>query len=188
MTATIHSKHTLFHTRVFKLVEENITLENGINTTVNIIRHPGAAGIVPITGRDTVILIKQYRHALSDFIWEIPAGTRDANEDPLACAKRELTEETGYIGHRWHKLGDITPVPGYSDERVHLFLADDLTQAVQNLDRDELLNVHKVPFSEALEMIHKGTIQDGKTICGLYMAANYLRNGYKRLDVSYFGS
>lgn len=179
MTAKIHSSHTLFKTRVFSLVEENITLENGINTTVNIIRHPGAAGIVPMVDPDTVILIKQYRHALLDFIWEIPAGTRDPDENPLTCAKRELTEETGYMGQNWHDLGAITPVPGYSDERVHLFLAEDLTPATQNLDRDELLNVHKIPFSEALEMINTGVIQDGKTICGLYMAANYLVSVHK---------
>lgn len=174
MTAKVHYKHTLFKTRVFRLVEENITLENGVNTTVNIIRHPGAAAIVPMIDQDTLLLIKQYRHALSDFIWEIPAGTRDPDENFLTCAQRELTEETGFVGHNWHKLGQITPVPGYSDECVHLFLASDLTPAVQNLDRDELLNVHKVPFNEAMEMVSSGMIQDGKTICGLYMAANRL--------------
>jgi len=88
---------------------------------------------------------------------------------PLVCAKRELIEETGFSANTWQKLGQITPVPAYSDERIHIFLAEDLTPAKQNLDKDEMLDVHKIRFDDAIEMIYKGEIQDSKTINGLLM-------------------
>jgi ADP-ribose pyrophosphatase len=88
----------------------------------------------------------------------------------MDCARRELIEETGYTAERWQKLGEITPVPGYSNERVHLFLASELTVARQNLDADEVLVVHRMPFDEAMNMIAVGEIQDAKSICALLLA------------------
>ncbi|MEA3435954.1 MAG: NUDIX hydrolase, partial [Thermodesulfobacteriota bacterium] len=107
-------------------------------------------------------------------IWEIPAGTLDLNETPEACARRELVEETGFDADRWKKIARITPLPGYSDERIHLFLADHLKPAQQALDDDEILEVHPRPFTEAIEMIHTGRIQDAKSICGLLFAARVI--------------
>jgi ADP-ribose pyrophosphatase len=142
---------------------------------LDVIRHPGAAAIVPLTRNRTVIMLEQFRHAVGGTIWEIPAGTLDPAESPLACAQRELTEETGYTASFWHKLGEITPVPGYSDERIQIFLARQLTRSVQNLDTDEVLTVREITFTEALKMISNGTIQDAKTICGLFMAEAWLK-------------
>ena len=175
MSTKINSKASLYEGRIFKLLRENVTLDNGVTVDLDIIHHPGASAMVPISGNDNVILIKQYRHAIGDFIWEIPAGTLDPNETPLECAQRELIEETGFSANTWQKLGEITPVPGYSDERIHMFLAADLLPAEQNLDKDEVLNVHEVPLDKAIEMIHKGAIQDSKTISGLFMATNRLK-------------
>ena len=160
--------------RVFKMVTENITLANGISVDIDIIRHPGASAIIPFYDEDTVMLIKQYRHAVGGYIWEIPAGTLDPDETPIICAKRELIEETGYSARGWQKLGEITPVPGYSDERIHIFLATELISAEQSLDKDEILDVHKVKLKNAIEMIHKGEIQDSKTICGLFLTMHKL--------------
>lgn len=156
--------------RVFRLQKENITLPNGVTLDIDIIRHPGASAIVPMSDVGDVVLIRQYRHAVGCFIWEIPAGTLNKGEPPLACARRELTEETGFSAQIFHKLGEIVPVPGYSDERIHLFLAKGLRPAKQHLDKDELLDVHQVPFDEAMEMIRRGEILDGKTIAGLLLA------------------
>ena len=130
--------------RVFDLFSENVTLPNGVTTDMDVIRHPGAAAIVAITDDGCILFIEQYRHAVGGFIWEIPAGTLDPNEDETACAERELIEETGYKARKIEKLGVITPLPAYSDERIHIYLATSLTRAVQNLDEDELLSVHPV--------------------------------------------
>ena len=149
------------------MVRENVTLDNGVTVNIDTLRHPGASAIVPLTDEGSVILIRQYRHSVGGYIWEIPAGTLNPGEDPTVCAARELTEETGYTAGSWRKLGEITPVPGYSDERIHLFLATDLRPAAQNLDADEVLDVHEVSFETAAAMIESGDIQDAKTICAL---------------------
>jgi ADP-ribose pyrophosphatase len=175
MTATINSRTKVHQGKVFKLIRENVTLDNGVNTDVEFVEHPGATAIIPVLNERRVVLLKQYRHALRKYIWEIPAGTLDPQESVLDCAKRELIEETGFSADQWHKLGEITPVPGYSDERLHIFLATRLQPAERNLDKDEIINVHEVEFNEALEMIRRGEIQDAKSIAGLFLAFDRLK-------------
>jgi len=160
--------------RVFDFYAENITLPNKVTLDMEIIRHPGAAAIVPVMTDGTVLLLKQYRHAVDGYIWEIPAGTLNPGEEALTCARRELTEETGYTARHFEKLAEITPLPAYSDERIHIYLATDLHPASQNLDADELLSVHPVELPRCLNMIAAGEIQDAKTICGLQLAAGRL--------------
>ena len=174
MSAKVNKSVTIHQGRIFKIVKENITLANGVSSDMDIIRHPGASAIIPLSDKNTIILIKQYRHAIGNYIWEIPAGTLDHDEPPIECAKRELIEETGYSANQWQKLGEIISVPGYSDERIHIFLAYDLVPARQNLDKDEMLDVHEIKFDDAMEMIHRGEIQDSKSICGLFMAMHWL--------------
>jgi ADP-ribose pyrophosphatase len=174
MSAIINSSATLHKGRVFNLVNENYTLENGVTAEMDFIQHPGAAAMVPMLNNQEVVLIKQYRHAIREFIWEIPAGTLGAGELPLNCARRELVEETGYSADGWHPLGTITPLPGCSDERIHIFLASDLKIAEQQLDPDEMLNVHSLNFNDALQMILTGEISDGKSISGLFLASEWL--------------
>jgi len=168
---------TLHKGRVFSLVRERVALENGIAVDLDIIRHPGAAAMVPLTENRTLMMIRQYRHAVGGFVWEIPAGTLNPEETPLECAKRELVEEIGYSACTWHKLGEITPVPGYSDERIHVFCATGLSPAVQHLDKDEILHVHEIGFEEALKMVERGEICDAKTISGLFLTKVRLDRG-----------
>ena len=156
--------------RVFALYRDQVTLPNGVDTTLEVIRHPGAAAIVPLTAEGRVLLLRQYRYAVDDWIWEIPAGTLEEGESPLACARRELAEETGFSAAQWHPLGVITPLPAYSDEKIHLFRAEALLPAESRLDVDEIVEVHDFAFEEALAMIAAGTICDAKTISGLAMA------------------
>ncbi len=177
MSLQVHTRKTIRHGRVFDITVENVTFPNGFNVDLEILRHPGASAIVPLLGTDKVVMIKQYRHAIGDFMWEIPAGTFDGQEEPLACARRELTEETGYAAGRWERLGAITPVPGYSDERIHLFLARDLSPAAQELDQDELLEVYPLPLHEVVDMIMAGRIEDAKTIAGIFFAMQKLKTG-----------
>ena len=174
MSAIINRSEILHTGRIFSLVNENYTLENGVTSDMDFIQHPGAAAMVPMLNNQEVVLIKQYRHAIREFIWEIPAGTLDSGESPLNCAQRELVEETGYSAGDWHQLGTITPLPGCSDERIHIFLALDLKIAEQQLDPDEMLNVHPIKFNDALQMILLGEIIDGKTISGLFLASEWL--------------
>ena len=175
MKAITRSANTLYKGKVFDLVSEKITLPNGNTTHMDIIRHPGASAIIPMVDRHTVILLKQYRHAIGSDIWEIPAGTLEKNEAPVTCAKRELIEETGYSAAQWEKLGKIIPVPGYSDETIHVFLASQLSAGKQNLDTNEVIEIHRIKMSSALEMIYNGEIRDGKTVSGLLLAAAYLK-------------
>jgi ADP-ribose pyrophosphatase len=115
-------------------------------------------------------MLRQYRHAVAKTLWEIPAGTLENGENPLACAQRELIEETGYSAGRWNTLGATTPVPGYSSERIHLFLARDISAAEQDLDVDEIITVEKVPFDQVVDMIADGAVEDTKTIAAVFLA------------------
>jgi len=168
MEPLVHKKQILRKGRVFNVTVENVTLSNGYTLDLEVIRHPGASAIVPVLDGDRVLMLKQYRHAVGRLIWEIPAGTFDGKEDPLICAQRELTEETGYTAGQWDPLGTIIPVPGYSDETIHLFMASVLSRARQALDQDEILEVHPLPIAQVVEMIKSGEIQDAKTIAGIF--------------------
>ncbi len=174
MHVILNNRTTLNRGRVFDLVRDDITLPNGVRTAMEVVRHPGAAGIVAMPDPKHVLLVRQYRYPLDTHIWEIPAGTLSKAESPLSCARRELEEETGFRGGRWHAIGDITPVPGYSDERIHLFLATDLSPGQQHLDTDEMLSVRAVEWGQVLEMIAKGEVKDAKSISAVHLAGQYL--------------
>jgi ADP-ribose pyrophosphatase len=156
--------------RVFTLYRDYIELPNGVRTTLEVIRHPGAAAIVPFTAPGRVLLIRQYRYAVDEAIWEIPAGTLESGESPLECARRELAEETGFAAGRWLPLGSVTPLPAYSDETIHLFRAEDLVPEEAQADADEILTPHEFAYEETLAMIAAGTIRDAKTIAALTLA------------------
>jgi ADP-ribose pyrophosphatase len=169
MSVTVNRKEEIYRGRVFHMIRENITLDNGVTVNIDSIRHPGASAIVPVQNNGNLVLIRQYRHSVGGYIWEIPAGTLGPDEEPLACAKRELIEETGFSAQTWEKLGEIVPVPGYSDERIHIFKAEDLLPAVQNKDEDEVLDVHEIPLTEVLRMAGEGEIQDSKSLSALFL-------------------
>lgn len=171
----IHRREILRKGRVFDVTLENVTLPNGTNIDMEIIRHPGASAIVPLTDDNNVLMLKQYRHAAGRVLWEIPAGTFDSGETPLACAIRELVEETGFQADTWDTLGSVTPVPGYSDERINLYLARDLTQSSQQLDPDEIIQVQALPLSQVAVMITSGEIEDAKTIAAIFRTLHKLR-------------
>ena len=165
-----HSRH-VHRGRVFELYVDNVTLENGITVDMDVIRHPGAAAIVPLTAQSDVLLIRQFRYAVGTDIWEIPAGTLNPGESPLDCARRELEEEVGIRAAEWSRLGVINPLPAYADEVIHLYVARKHTPGRQRLDADEQLEVREVPFDEALSMITTNAIRDAKTIAALLLVA-----------------
>jgi ADP-ribose pyrophosphatase len=173
----------IYEGRVVHLVEDTVRLENGVTARIEFIRHPGSTGIIAFLNESDIVLIRQYRHALKKHVWEIPAGTLAPGESPLPCAMRELTEETGYRAIKWHPLGNIFPAPGYSDEKMHLFMATDLRAAEQRLDSDEIIDVETVALRRTSDMIENGDIQDAKTIAGLYLAKTWLAS----YQASFFG-
>ncbi|MGM0428146.1 MAG: NUDIX hydrolase [Thermodesulfobacteriota bacterium] len=184
MTVTLNHRQTMSRGRVFDLVRDSITLQNGAHTDMDVIRHPGAAAIVAFPEPGQLLLVRQYRYPLDACIWEIPAGTLNPDEAPLACARRELEEETGYCAGTWETLGSITPVPAYSDERIHLFVATELKTGQQQLDADEILNARSVPWNKVMEMIPHGEIQDAKTISALFLAKLWLMDAPQTLSPS----
>ncbi len=164
----VNHRETIRRGRVFDATIENVTLPNGVTIDLDVLRHPGAAAIVPLTNNNEVVMLRQYRHAIGKMLWEIPAGTLDEAEEPQACARRELMEETGYRADTWDDLGAVTPVAGYSDERILLYLARDLAPAEQDLDADEVLEVHTIPFERVVSMITTGEIEDAKTVVAIF--------------------
>lgn len=161
----------IYKGRIVDLRVERTRLPNGRAVTLEVIHHPGASAIVAVDGGGAVALIRQFRHAVGGFIWEVPAGTLAPGEAPEACAQRELREEAGLVAAEWMALGSIITTPGFCDERIHLFLARGLSDAAQALDCDEVLTVSRVPLSEALAMAQRGEIEDAKSIAALYRAA-----------------
>ena len=125
---------------------------------------------MPFLSDDRILLLRQYRHAAGGYIWEIPAGKLDPGEEPQACAERELAEETGYRARRIEQTGVILTTPGFTDERIYLFSAFDLEPGVTAHEVSEVIELHEVPFEEALAMVDRGEIVDAKTLAALFHA------------------
>ncbi len=159
---------------VVDLGVEHASLPNGVEIDLAVIRHPGAAAIVALDDAGNLAMLHQYRHAIGGYLWEIPAGCRNAGETPLQCANRELAEEAGLSARRWDHLGTIVTIPSFCDERIDLYLARDLDAATGTLDVDEVIRVQKMSFDDAMKMIRTGEIIDAKTIAGLYRARDLL--------------
>jgi ADP-ribose pyrophosphatase len=167
--------------RVVRLDVDTVRFPDGSTGQLELIRHPGAAAIVPCAsdppGADpTILLIRQYRYATGGQLWEIPAGTLDPGEDPEACARRELLEETGVTAARLQRLTSIWTTPGFTNEVIHLYLATGLTSGEPSRERDEFIEVVPQPLSRVLALIRDGEIRDAKTVAAiLYMAAFLLK-------------
>jgi len=131
-----------------------------------VVKHPGSVSILPLDG-DSVYLIRQYRYPLGDYIWEIPAGTLEEGELPEECARRELEEETGLRAGRLERMFEAYLIPGYGTERMHFFLASELSEGEMNPEPSERIEVHRISLDEALEMIRLNEIVDAKTVAAL---------------------
>ncbi len=128
------------------------------------IRHPGAVVILPVLDAEHVVLLRNFRFVIGETLWEVPAGTVEPNEPLEACARRELLEETGYTAAKWRSLGYLFASPGVMDEKLHLFIAEDLTPGPAKPEPDEQLEPVTVPLADAVRMCLDGTVRDAKTI------------------------
>lgn len=173
--AQVHQVHQHYRGTLFSFVSEDVTLPNGSRTELAMVRHPGSTAVVPLFDDNAVLMERQYRHAVQDYLLEIPAGTMESGELPLDCARRELEEETGYVAEEFIELSKVLILPAYSDEKIYVYLARDLTLTHQNLDNDEIIDVVKYPIADAMRMIDEGQITDALTILSLQMAWLYLQ-------------
>jgi 8-oxo-dGTP pyrophosphatase MutT (NUDIX family) len=170
----IDSRH--IHTgRIIEVSTERLLYANGREYDLDFVRHPGAAAVVAVDGADRVCLVRQYRHGITDFLWEIPAGKLDPGEAPQVCAVRELAEETGVAARRWTSLGQFLPAPGIFTEVIHLYLARDLVVGPPAPDADEELELQWLPLSDAVARVQCGEWNDGKTALGLWRAQYHLQ-------------
>lgn len=162
----------VFRGKLLTLKVAEVELANGVVSTREVVQHRGAVAILPILPSGGILLVSQFRLPAGKALLEIPAGTLDPQEEPLICAQRELKEETGYVAGRWQKLASVFLAPGYSTERIHIFLAEELSPGEMSPDQDEILSLKRFPLPQLLKMIEEGEIEDAKTIIALLLYNN----------------
>ena len=164
------STQLLLETTKFKVFRETIKTAGGETKTKEIVRHPGACVIVPVLDDGRVCLIKNFRVAIGETLIELPAGTLEPPEPPEKTAERELIEETGYRAKKLKKLHEFYASPGFLDEKMHLFLATELTEGASAREEGEEIENWLMPWNDAIDMVFQGRIKDAKTIVGLLWA------------------
>ena len=167
-----HSEQTLdsrliFDGKVIRVTLDTVRLENGDTSMREVVHHHGGACIMPITDQGEVYLVRQFRYALGEEMWELPAGKLEAGEDPFEAAKRELTEECGVYADEYISLGQVYPTVGYDTEVIYIWAARGLHPAPMHLDADEFLTPERIPLAQAYEMVLSGEIKDAKTVAGI---------------------
>jgi ADP-ribose pyrophosphatase len=165
---------TLLQGRAFKIRRDTLKTPDGRETKFDIVEHGGSVVIVPVDSDGNLLFVRQYRHAASMDMLELPAGTRDGDEPFEECAAREIREETGMEAGKLIKVGSFYLAPGYSTEYMGVFLATDLKHNPLEADDDEFLSVEKIPVQEALKMAERGDMPDAKSLAALLMARSYL--------------
>lgn len=157
----------IYRGKIFNIRRDTLTLKSGREVLREVVEHRGAVAIIPLLDTDKLVLVKQYRHPTRETLIELPAGTLEEGETPLACAKRELLEETGYEAGEIKELFKCYLAPGYSTELMTFFLARDLKRKKTKREPDEDIEVLVVDLAKAIHMIKKGDIRDAKSICGI---------------------
>ncbi|HUP28001.1 MAG TPA: NUDIX hydrolase [Chloroflexia bacterium] len=166
------SSRTVYKGKLFKVVKETVRLPDGRERPREIVQHPGAVAMVPVDADGKLIMVRQYRRAANAVLLEIPAGTREPDEDAPTCAIRELMEETGYRARILTRLGGFFSAPGFCTEFLDCYLLQDLSEERADADDDENIEIEKLTLQEATEAIRKGEIRDAKSIAGILMWAN----------------
>jgi ADP-ribose pyrophosphatase len=174
--ARVLSSREVYRGPVFWITTEQVIEPSGVHATRDIVRHPGSVVILAVEesqAQPRILLERQYRHTAQDLLWELPAGSMDPGENPLAAAKRELLEETGYTATRWKLILNFYASPGFLAETMRIYLARGLRPGKAQPEADEVIDLHLVPLPKAVRMVMRGTIRDAKTISGvLWLAQN----------------
>jgi ADP-ribose pyrophosphatase len=167
MKFRVEAEREIYQARIIRLVARDLVLPNGRQTTFTIVEHPGAVAIVPVHSNGDVVLLRQFRPTIGEEIYEIPAGTIEKGEAPLATAKREIIEETGLKARQWTKISEFYTAPGFCTELMHVYVARGLSPASADGDVDEILRPVRMSLDAALKLIRTKKIRDAKTIAGL---------------------
>ena len=169
-------KETIFEGHILHVEKWQVTCPNGHTAPREIVVHKGAAAVVPVYEDGTTLMVRQHRVSVDRVTLEIPAGKLDSwDEDPYDCAVRELEEETGLKAEAFTLLTSVLTTPGFCTEKIAIYLAQGLTQGETHPDEDEFLGLVRMPLDEAIELVMRGDIRDGKTVCGLLMAKEVIR-------------
>ena len=172
------SEESVFDGVLLHVRKDEVELPNGHKSVREWIKHPGASSVIPLLPDNQIILVKQFRYPIGEVTLETPAGKLDAEgEDPLVCAKRELSEETGYTAGKIWKLTTIATTVGFSNEMIHLYAATDLTAGEKHPDDDEFINTVKIPLTAALQLVESGKIIDAKSIISILLLAKQIYRG-----------
>ena len=174
MKETITGTEEIFKGRLLHVVKHTVKLPDENESIREVLLHPGAVAVVAVDDEQHVLLVQQYRLPADKILYELPAGTLEPGEDPAECAERELREETGYRPLNLQSIGAMYPAPGYTTEIIHLYHATGYESAPLEQDVDEFVEHVRLPFSEALAMIERGKIEDGKTLTGLLRVARIM--------------
>ncbi|WP_054949543.1 NUDIX domain-containing protein [Numidum massiliense] len=170
---TIKSE-TIFEGKIITVQVDDVQLPNGKTATRELVKHSGAVAVLPLTKDQRLVLVEQFRKPLERVTVEIPAGKLEPGEDPLACAQRELAEETGFTARKWSPLVSFFTSPGFADEKIHLYVAEQLEAGKAAPDEDEFVHAMQVTFEEAQQLIAQGRICDAKTVTAVYAWHNRL--------------
>ena len=165
----------IYKGKIIRVRRDKVELINGGTSMREVVEHSGGVGILALDKEGNGVMVRQYRYPIESELLEVPAGKLEPGEDPLECAIRELSEETGYQAEQMIPLGSFLPSPGYCKETLYVYLALGLKQGEMHLDKDEFLSVEKIPFSRLIDMTMSGEITDGKTVIAILKAARYLR-------------
>lgn len=153
--------------RIVKVFKDNVELSDGQKAYREVVKHSGGVVILAYKDSETILFVRQFRYPMKEVMLELPAGKLEYGEDPFVAAKRELEEETGYQAKKWTELGYVYTSPGYSDEKLYLYKAEDLTYTKQNLDEGEILEPLEMSYDEVLKKINDNEIVDAKTLCAI---------------------
>lgn len=164
------SSKQIFKGKLLNLITQKVRLPNGYVAHLEVIKHPGAALVIPFLSQDKIILLRQFRPVIKKYIYELPAGTLGKKETPLTCARREIIEETGYAAGKFTRIGHIYPVPGYSTEKIIIYKAEKLKKQKVRPEKDELIKIKIVSKKHLGHLLKLGKINDAKTISALALS------------------
>ena len=174
-TAEILSSEMVYQGRVFGLRRDEVLEPSGLRTKREVITHPGSVVVLPVLPDGKIVMIRQYRHATRQYLWELVAGRKEPEETPKQGAARELLEETGYRAKRYKVFLDVFPTPGFLEERMYLLLAEGLTAGEAQPEEDEKIEVRPFKLKELKQMIKSGRLRDAKSIAGILYYLTFLR-------------